>query len=313
MIVEMPDTLTSAIAKKLVLLRRNGDLVATARVLTLLIPCAPADVEVAMTAAQDAAREHPCRVILAVQGPADAPTRMDAEIRAGGDAGTSEIIVLRLQGELAEPTESLISALLLPDDPVVTWWPSGVPERPASTDLGRISQRRITDSAAEADPLAALERLAGSWTPGDTDLAWTRLTLWRTQLTSIVDQYGVRSLTGVEVSGTVDSPSTALLAAWLQDCLPQVPVRLIESGSDAPVGGVRFLRRGGDVELSRPHGDVADLYLPGQKVQYVSLPVRTVSACLAEELRRLDDDVVFGRVLTEGLRKCDLSPAQPTA
>lgn len=311
MIVDLPDTLTSAVAKKLVQLRRDGELVATARVLTLLVTTAPEDATAAMDAAQEAAREHPCRVIVAVQGDPDLPTRMDAEIRAGGDAGTSEIIVLRLQGELAEPTESLVSALLLPDDPVVTWWPSGVPERPAATPLGRISQRRITDSSAEEDPLAVLPRMAETWTPGDTDLAWTRLTLWRTQLTSIIDQYGVRGVTAVEVSGTVGSPSTAMLAAWLQSCLPQVPVSLHETDSEAPVGGVRFARRGGDIELSRPHGDVADLYLPGQKVQYVSLPVRTVSACLAEELRRLDDDVVFGRVLTDGLPHCDLSPVAP--
>jgi len=305
--VELPDTTASQVAKTLVMLRREGHLGGNSRVLTLVVSTLPGHEEDAMSAAQEAAREHPCRVIVVVRGDADAPTRMDAEVRVGGTAGASEVIILRVTGELAEPDESLISALLLPDDPVVTWWPSGVPQRVSASPLGQISQRRITDSAASPDPLRALTRLAETWQPGDTDLAWTRLTLWRTQLTSILDQYGVRGLREVTVFGAVNSPSTALLAAWLHLMLP-VPVRLAESEGPAPVQGVRLSRVGGDVEIDRPHGDVAQLFLPGQPVQHVALPVRTLPVCLAEELRRLDDDVVFGRVLTQGLPACDLTP-----
>jgi hypothetical protein len=58
---------------------------------------------------------------------------------------------------------------------------------------------------------------------------------------------------------------------------------------------------------------VADLHLPGQPLQRVSLPVRTDATCLAEELRQLDDDVVLGAVLREGLPNCDLSPVVPSA
>lgn len=314
MIVDLPQTKTSQVAKTLVMLRRQGQVGGTSRVLTLVVSTRPGNEEAAVAAAQEAAREHPCRVIVVVSEDPNAPTGLDGQVRVGGDAGASEVVVLRAFGELSHPNESLISALLLPDDPVVTWWPSGVPQGVSGTALGQISQRRITDSAAEEDPLAALERLAATWRPGDTDLAWTRLTLWRTQLTSILDQFGTRGLRAVTVFGSIGSPSTALLAAWLHLQLP-VPVRLAETETEgsATVKGVRFSRVGGDVELSRPEGDVAELYLPGQTVQYVSLPVRSLSACLAEELRRLDDDVVFGRVLTQGLPACDLSPVSPSA
>ena len=47
-----------------------------------------------------------------------------------------------------------------------------------------------------------------------------------------------------------------------------------------------------------------------RQVQRISLPRRTIQDCLAEELRRLDPDEVFGAVLHQGLPRTDLSPVQ---
>ncbi|MGO3151372.1 MAG: glucose-6-phosphate dehydrogenase assembly protein OpcA [Galactobacter sp.] len=312
MIVDLTNTLTSEVAKALVQLRRDGGVGGTARVLTLLVPTTPEAEEHAIETAQSAAVEHPCRIIVMVIGDPTAQTRMDARVLGGADVGPSEIVVLRLHGELCRLNESLVSALLLPDDPVFTWWAGDFTPNPSETELGSVSQRRITDASRAKDPFRALEQLSASWRPGDTDLSWTRLTLWRTQLTSIVDQFGVTGLKDITVRGHVGSPSTALLAAWLQWALPEVSVHLAEAESAAPVGGVRLSREGGDIELHRPHGDVADLHLPGQPVQLVALPVRTDPLCLAEELRQLDDDVVLGAVLRDGLPRCDLSPVAPS-
>jgi glucose-6-phosphate dehydrogenase assembly protein OpcA len=311
--MNLSDTTTSQVAKALVRLRRDGGAGGSARVLTLLIACTPEAEEKAIQTAKTAAVEHPCRIIVMVTGDSEAESRMDASVFGGGDFGPSEVVVLRLAGVLGNLSESLVSALLLPDDPVFTWWAGDFVADPADTELGRISQRRITDTSASEAPIDALQELAQSWRPGDTDLAWTRLTLWRTQLTSIVDQFGTAGLRTITVRGHAGSPSTALLAAWLQWALPDVEVRLAEADSAAPVGGVRFSRDGGDIELDRPHGGVADLHLPGQPLQRVSLPVRTDATCLAEELRQLDDDVVLGAVLREGLPNCDLSPVVPSA
>jgi glucose-6-phosphate dehydrogenase assembly protein OpcA len=310
--MNLTDTNTSEVAKALVQLRRDGGAGGSARVLTLLIPSTPEAEEKAIETAKAAALEHPCRIIVMVTGDESARSRMDASVFGGGDFGPSEVVVLRLSGALSNLSESLVSALLLPDDPVFTWWAGDFVADPSETELGRISQRRITDTATSSAPFEALQSLSDSWRPGDTDLAWTRLTLWRTQLTSIVDQFGTAGLRSITVRGNVGSPSTALLAAWLQWALPDVSVRLAEADSAAPVGGVRFARDGGDIELDRPHGQVADLHLPGQPVQRVSLPVRTDATCLAEELRQLDDDVVLGAVLREGLPRCDLSPVAPS-
>jgi glucose-6-phosphate dehydrogenase assembly protein OpcA len=42
---------------------------------------------------------------------------------------------------------------------------------------------------------------------------------------------------------------------------------------------------------------VAELTQPGQPAQRISLPRRSLRDCLAEELRRLDPDEVFGQVV----------------
>ncbi|MDJ0315553.1 glucose-6-phosphate dehydrogenase assembly protein OpcA, partial [Arthrobacter sp. H35-D1] len=182
MIVELPDTTTSKITKEIVKLREQGGVVALGRVLTLVVITRSGFEEDAIAAANLASREHPCRIIVLAAGSADAPNRLDGQIRVGGDAGASEVIVLHGQGELAAENESLVSALLLPDAPIVAWWPHDAPEIPSQSPVGRIAHRRITDSANAADPRAALLHIADSYAAGDTDLAWTRLTNWRIQL-----------------------------------------------------------------------------------------------------------------------------------
>ena len=49
----------------------------------------------------------------------DAENRLDAQIRIGGDAGASEVVVLRAFGEVADDPESLVTGLLLPDAPEI--------------------------------------------------------------------------------------------------------------------------------------------------------------------------------------------------
>ena len=154
MIVDLPDTTTSKISKKLMSLREQGGVIALGRVLTLVVVTRSGLEEEAIEAANEASREHPCRIIVLADAGAEAPNRLDAQIRVGGDAGASEVIVLRGYGELAHESESLVAALLLPDAPIVAWWPHGAPENACETSVGRIAHRRITDSANEPDPQA---------------------------------------------------------------------------------------------------------------------------------------------------------------
>lgn len=303
MIVDLPNTTTSQVSKTLVKIREEGGAVALGRVLTLIIATRPGEEEEAIGAANDASREHPMRVIVVSTDSERPDPRVDAQIRVGGDAGASEVVVVRAYGDAALDEESLVMGLLLPDAPVVAWWPGEAPESVSSSALGRIAQRRITDAAASADPLAALDRLAAGYQPGDTDFAWTRLTLWRAQLAAVLDQPPYIPVTGIDVRGAADSPSTVLLAAWLQRQL-KVAVELSASAASRGATGidsVRLTRRNGAISLERTATTIARLTQPAQPTHDISLPRRSLRDCLAEELRRLDPDDVYGDVIRRGV------------
>ena len=102
------------------------------------------------------------------------------------------------------------------------------PEVPSATALGRLAHRRITDTASASAAEPALWALRAGHHEGDTDLAWTRLTLWRIQVAGIFDTLDVATLRSVTVDGAPDSPSTMLLAAWLTLTL-KVPVTIAHS------------------------------------------------------------------------------------
>ena len=291
--IRMHDTTTSQVAKRITQLREKSGVVALGRVLTLVISTDDAGIESAVQAANAASLEHPCRIVVLALGDPAAPTRLDAEIRVGGDAGASDVVVLWCAGENAHADESLVSGLLLPDAPIVAWWPGVPPEVPSATALGRLAHRRITDTASASAAEPALWALRAGHHEGDTDLAWTRLTLWRIQVAGIFDTLDVATLRSVTVDGAPDSPSTMLLAAWLTLTL-KVPVTIAHSKVGHGIRAVRLRCTDGDVVLSRSQSQVARLYQQGRPVQRISLPRRTILDCLAEELRRLDPDEVFG-------------------
>ena len=60
----------------------------------------------------------------------------------------------------------LVMPLLVPDTPVVTWWPRSGPSVPSGDPLGMLAQRRVTDAAAAAEPIDALAALAAGYRPG---------------------------------------------------------------------------------------------------------------------------------------------------
>lgn len=312
MIIELPDTTTAKIAKELVSIREEGGAVALGRVLTLLISTTPGAEEEAIAAANAASREHPMRVIvLSVIEPERAiSNRLDAEVRVGGDAGASEVIVLRAYGKAGSDEQGLVTGLLLPDTPVVAWWPGIAPEKASASALGRMAQCRITDANAQADPLDYLNDLANTYSPGDADFSWTRLTLWRTQLASALDQPPYEPILEAHVTSTPGFPSAKMLAAWLKLQLG-VPVSctLDQTGlSYQGIHAVRLVRASGDIVLERIEPAVARLSQPQQPSHDIAMPLRNLRDCLAEELRRLDPDEVYGRVVTEGLAQIAVSP-----
>ena len=299
MIVDLPNTTTTEVNKKITVLREEGGAITLGRVLTLVIAPDGADtVEDAIDAANFASREHPCRVIVVVPGDRDAAEpRLDAQLRVGRDAGAGEVVVLRLSGELADHASSVVLPFLLPDTPVVAWWPDTAPEVPAQDPLGQLAVRRITDATNSVDPLAAIRGRLQCYTAGDTDLAWSRITYWRALLASALDQAPFEPVNSVLVSGLKAEPALDILAGWLAtriDGPVQRAVGLLK---------VELIRKSETVTLSRPQeGVTATLSRTGKPDALLPLARREARECLAEDLRRLDADEIYHEAL-EGIDK----------
>jgi glucose-6-phosphate dehydrogenase assembly protein OpcA len=301
-IVDLPSTTTVAVSKKLVQVRQDTGAMALSRVLTLVIVVGEQDAEDAIDAATDASHQHPCRIIAVVLSTKRGKSRLDGQIRVGGDAGASEVVVLRLFGALTEHGRSVVTPLLLPDSPVVAWWPTEAPNNVSEDPIGAMAQRRITDAAEARQPRAALKNRAKTYADGDTDLSWTRITLWRGLLAAALDQAPYEPVTEATVAGVSDSPSTDLLAAWLAEAL-RCKVTRARTPAGTGTMSVRLERRSGPIDLVRPDGHTATLAQPGQPTRRLSLPKRGTAECLADELRRLDPDEIYAEAICSGLAR----------
>ncbi|MEZ3180492.1 glucose-6-phosphate dehydrogenase assembly protein OpcA [Streptomyces pimonensis] len=302
---DLTDTTASKINKALVQARRAIGTPAVGMVLTLVIVTDEENAYDALKAAGDASREHPSRTLVVIKRVSRSPrdrtqSRLDAEVRVGADAGTGETVVLRLYGEVVDHAQSVVLPLLLPDAPVVVWWPVNAPLDPAKDPLGALAQRRVTDTYACEQPVEELAARAEAYTPGDTDLSWTRITPWRSMLAAALDQIACE-VQGVEVEGEEFNPSCELLAMWLADRL-DVPVK--RSHSSGPgLTAVRMDTDCGPIVLDRADGSLATLSIQGQPKRAVALKRRDTAELIAEELRRLDPDDTYASALRYGVAR----------
>ena len=284
MIVDLENTTTNAVNKKLDGLREEGGAFTMARVLTLVIaPDSETVLEESIEAANAASREHPCRVIvvLPVDREAVAQGRVDR-------TGAGEVVVLKLTGPLAAQASSVVTPFLLPDTPVVAWWPDVAPRVPAQDPLGQLAIRRITDATYGADPLACIKSRLEGYTPGDTDLAWSRITYWRAMLTSALDQGPHEPIQSALVSGRKEEPALDILAGWLASRVDGPVQRAIGDLK------IELVRASETITLSRPQeGVTATLARTAKPEAKLPLARRETRDCLAEDMRRLDADAIY--------------------
>lgn len=290
MTLYLPRTTTSQITEALMAERLSVGGGAMNMVLTLVIVTDEADHYDAVRAATEAGREHPSRVVALIRRDPGAEPAIDAEIRRPGTSGPGEAVLLRLYGPLGEHPDSVLTPLLVPDAPVVVWWPGQGPADPAADPVGKLAQRRITDALRAPDPVADLMERVAHYRPGDTDLTWTRLTPWRSLLASAMDQ-PCGWVTSARVTAEPHYPSAELLAAWLSE---RLEVEVERGTSHGPgLTEVRLTTDQGDITISRVDGRVATLSRTGQPDQTVALARRGAALALAEELRRLDADETY--------------------
>jgi glucose-6-phosphate dehydrogenase assembly protein OpcA len=203
---------------------------------------------------------------------------------------------MRMYGRLALHAESVTLPLLAPDAPVVTWWHGEPPEKIAHDPLGVFADRRITDVMRSSDPSAALQRRAEDFAPGDTDLAWTRLTPWRAALASAFDGPSRHKPTRATVHGGANEPSARLLAGWLNSRL-HVETS-VDGTDDEPIAGVDIAFDNDKTTTATVEGSNLVLRREGQQDAYMPFGERPLGELLAEELRRLDHDSIYAEALS---------------
>jgi glucose-6-phosphate dehydrogenase assembly protein OpcA len=181
-----------------------------------------------------------------------------------------------------------VTPFLLPDTPVVTWWPDMAPDVPSQDPLGKLAIRRITDATNDVDPLQSIKSRLQGYTAGDTDLAWSRVTYWRALLTSTLDQGPFEPIQSALVSGLKTEPALDILAGWLASRIDGPVQRAVGELK------VELFRATETITLSRPQeGVTASLTRTAKPDALVPLARRETRECLAEDMRRLDADETY--------------------
>lgn len=292
--VTLRETDSGAVAKALTRGRALAGSPAMDMVLTLLIVTDDEQVAEAMKSATVLQHEHPSRVLGVILGDGRGRPRLNARVRVGAGS-PGESVLLRMSGPLVKHAESAVLPLLLPDSPVVAWWPAVGPVLPSADPIGALAQRRLTDAERTTDPVGWLRRLAPGYQPGDTDLAWTRLTLWRALLAAALDQT-IGEATGGRIVADDVNPVAMLLRAWLE-CRLGVPIEFEDDDSGGQISRVTLTTDVGDIDIRRTSTMSCELSVPGSASRIVPLRRRTVAELLAEDLRRLDADEIYAETL----------------
>lgn len=256
-------------------------------------------------AAKQAAQEHPYRLLIVLPRyeSAEQP-RLDAEILVGDRLGPCEAVIMRLDGALSQHAASVVVPLLEPDVPVVTCWLTDPPECSVEHPLGAMADRRITYTALTSDPIGTLRKRARDYSPGDTDICWTRITYWRSLIASAFDNV-TSSVTDLRIEANASDPSAQLMAAWLHSRLNVQPelvdTDVVRNGEHLPgIKSVSFnLENGDSITINRQPDGQTFLFQEGFAKRQLILQGRSLGQLLAEELRHMDPDRAFHTTLEQ--------------
>jgi glucose-6-phosphate dehydrogenase assembly protein OpcA len=289
-LIELMNTNAAGIATEFVASRVRAGSPAMSMVMTLVVVVDEDGSGDAMSVARRASHEHPARVLGVILGDARGAPQINAQVGTGA-GWTGETALIRLKGEVVKHAESVVLPLLLPDSPVAIWWPKEPPTDPVDDPLGRLAQKRITDAAAATRRKGkAIHAQCTTYAAGNSDLAWTRITPWRALLAAALEQQPLKVTSG-SVTAERISPSAELLVAWLAD---RLKVGVEQKSSRGPgITEVRLETKEGPIVISRRDGRLATFSSPDRPDRPVALKRRDLPELLAEELRRLDEDVVY--------------------
>jgi glucose-6-phosphate dehydrogenase assembly protein OpcA len=209
---------------------------------------------------------------------------------------------------------SVILPLAVPDLPVILWCQSArLVRRPEFADLARMATKVVIDSAADADAIGAIRRLADAVGSGGgiaglvwADLAWTRLTRWRETLARVFENRDtlarLAEVQSVHVRfGPGFETAAWYLAAWAANALASVGQAV------TPVVGqqeasLRLELSGGAfrVELSRQDDRLVTVV--NEQSNCTNLPWPADYHLMREELGIVRRDPVFEATLASAAR-----------
>jgi glucose-6-phosphate dehydrogenase assembly protein OpcA len=188
---------------------------------------------------------HPNRAFVISAAPAARKDMLDAWVQThcqmpspGRPQVCGEQISIEARGKAVDLVAGTLLPLLVPDVPVMLWWPRGEPaDDPRFLKFADTVDRVIVDSATFAEPEAGLARMAALLNPNQgrggqagasttiSDLSWSRLTPWRelvaqffdapalvahlSEITRVVVDYEARA------GAAADRSQALLLVGWL--------------------------------------------------------------------------------------------------
>jgi glucose-6-phosphate dehydrogenase assembly protein OpcA len=221
MIISLTSTTSAKISAELLRARRSAGSPAQGMVLTLIIVCDESEYAGAMEAGIAAGREHPSRILLVVTAGGRIAS-LDAEVHIG-EGTPGEVVVIRMRGAVAAHPASVIRPLLLPDSPVVIWWPDKAPQKQAADELAQLAMRRLTDAAASGRPLMALKARANP--AADLLVSWLHNRLKVEATRKVSEGPGLTAVRMTTASGDIAiTRPDGLLASY---AVPGQPERLV--------------------------------------------------------------------------------------
>ena len=274
---------------------------------------------------------NPSRTLILLAQHDRSAAKLEAEVSAqtrteSGHRVTTERVLLHAHGDVAAHLASLVTPLLIPDLPVVLWWP-GRPDfdNPLFDDLCELADRLVvdTDEGFEPPDLKRLLEIARRDHAGASigDFNWARLIPWRHLAAQFFDIPGMLAhltqIHGVAVYHGRDGSTTQarLLGGWIQG-------RMASVGIDVPVefrpddayehGVCRFViySRGPDGQARfsishQPGGRLStEVRVDAQDFvdRTVRLTRRAAEELLAIELTLPGHDALFEEALAASLR-----------
>jgi len=269
-------------------------------------------------------------LILLAQHDRDSP-KLEAEVSAQtrtetGHRVTTERVILHAHGEVATHLGSLVTPLLVPDLPVILWWP-GRPDfdNPLFDSLCELADRLVVDTDEGFDN-AHLERLLGVARRDEArasigDFNWARLIAWRQIAAQFFDMPGMlprlAQIHGVTIHHGIDGSLTQakLLGGWIRSRMAsvniEVPVELRPDESHEHGVGRMLIVTGGEggvarFSISRLQGArlCAEIRIGDQDfaARTVRQAARSAEELLAIELLLPGHDVLFERALAAALQ-----------